>query len=153
MNGWLIGKVPDAGKNWGQKEKRASKDEVARPMQRTWTWTHFRPGLLRSTASQRVGHDWANWTTTAELTIYVNLLVLICYSKSITSNLNDCVYIGLDLFPLKILCTLRYTNVDHQVIILVVICLHYFTLYFAKPTLKSGHLCHTHIFLLLMVQI
>ena len=26
---WLIGKVPDAGKYWGQKEKRASEDEMA----------------------------------------------------------------------------------------------------------------------------
>ena len=25
---WLIGKVPDAGKDWGQKEKRASADEM-----------------------------------------------------------------------------------------------------------------------------
>ena len=25
----LIGKVPDAGKDWGQKEKRASEDEMA----------------------------------------------------------------------------------------------------------------------------
>ena len=29
VNSWLIGKVPDAGKNWGQKEKRASEDEMA----------------------------------------------------------------------------------------------------------------------------
>ena len=28
-NIWLIGKVPDAGKDWGQKEKRASEDELA----------------------------------------------------------------------------------------------------------------------------
>ena len=28
-NSWLIGKVPDAGKDWGQKEKRASEDEMA----------------------------------------------------------------------------------------------------------------------------
>jgi len=28
-NGWLIGKVPDAGKDWGQKEKRALKDGKA----------------------------------------------------------------------------------------------------------------------------
>ena len=28
VNSWLIGKVPDAGKNWGQKEKRASDDEM-----------------------------------------------------------------------------------------------------------------------------
>ena len=27
-NSWLIGKVPDAGKEWGQKEKRASEDEM-----------------------------------------------------------------------------------------------------------------------------
>ena len=28
-NSWLIRKVPDAGKDWGQKEKRASEDEMA----------------------------------------------------------------------------------------------------------------------------
>ena len=28
-NRWLTGKVPDAGKDWGQKEKRASEDEMA----------------------------------------------------------------------------------------------------------------------------
>ena len=28
-NNWLIGKVPDAGKDWGQKEKRVSLDEMA----------------------------------------------------------------------------------------------------------------------------
>ena len=34
MNSWLIGKVPDAGKNWGQKEKWASEDEMTR-------WHHW----------------------------------------------------------------------------------------------------------------
>ena len=28
-NSWLIGKFPDAGKDWGQKEKRVSEDEMA----------------------------------------------------------------------------------------------------------------------------
>ena len=28
VNRWVIGKVPDAGKDWGQKEKRSSEDEV-----------------------------------------------------------------------------------------------------------------------------
>ena len=28
MNSWLIGKVPNAGKDWGQKEKRVSEDEM-----------------------------------------------------------------------------------------------------------------------------
>ena len=29
MNSWLIGKAPDAEKDWGQKEKRTSEDEMA----------------------------------------------------------------------------------------------------------------------------
>ena len=29
VNSWLIGKVSDAGKDWGQKEKRESEDEMA----------------------------------------------------------------------------------------------------------------------------
>ena len=33
-NSWLIGKVPEARKDWGQKEKRASEDEIA------W-WHHW----------------------------------------------------------------------------------------------------------------
>ena len=28
VNSWLIGKVPDAGKDWGQKAKRVSEDET-----------------------------------------------------------------------------------------------------------------------------
>ena len=29
LNTWLIGKVPNMGKDWGQKEKRVSEDEMA----------------------------------------------------------------------------------------------------------------------------
>ena len=29
VESWLIGKVPDAGKDWGEEEKRASEDETA----------------------------------------------------------------------------------------------------------------------------
>ena len=29
MNSWLIGKDPDAGKDWGQEEKEAMEDEMA----------------------------------------------------------------------------------------------------------------------------
>ena len=36
-NSWLIGKVPDTGKDWQQKEKRASEDEMAR-------WHHWSSG-------------------------------------------------------------------------------------------------------------
>ena len=34
VNSWLIGKVPDAGKDWGQKDKRASEDEMT-------VWHHW----------------------------------------------------------------------------------------------------------------
>ena len=37
-NRWLIGKVPDAGKDWGQKEKRALEDEMVR--QHHWCTEH-----------------------------------------------------------------------------------------------------------------
>ena len=30
MKSWLTGKDPDAGKNWGQEEKRATEDEMVR---------------------------------------------------------------------------------------------------------------------------
>ena len=71
---WLIGKDPDAGKDWRQEEKGMTEDEIgwmASPTQRTWVWVSSRswwwtgkPGMLQSMGSQRVGHDWAtelNW--------------------------------------------------------------------------------------------
>ena len=68
VNIWLIGKVPHAGKDWGQK-KRASEDEmagwIASLEQWTWTWANLRrwwgtgkPGVLQSTGLRRVRHEW-----------------------------------------------------------------------------------------------
>ena len=72
VKSWLIGKDPDAGRDWGQEEKGTTEDEMA-------GWHHrldgrelhlgdgdWQGGLvwLRFTGSQRVGHDWAterNW--------------------------------------------------------------------------------------------
>ena len=48
----------------------------------SWRWTG-RPGVLRSTGSQRVGHDWAtelNWMTSAAMLISVRLLALLLLS-------------------------------------------------------------------------
>ena len=68
VNRQLIGKVPDAGKDWGQKEERVSEGEIA-------GWHHWgNEHELRQTPgdgegqgglaccspwSRRVGHDWA----------------------------------------------------------------------------------------------
>ena len=69
VKGWLIGKDPDAGRDWGQEEKGATENEMA-----GWTWIWVkswswwwtgRPGMLWFMGSQRVRHDWAtelNWT-------------------------------------------------------------------------------------------
>ena len=59
VNSWFIGKYPDSGKDWRQKEKRAAEDESL--MQWRWTWANFgtwwgagRPGVLQSMGLQRV---------------------------------------------------------------------------------------------------
>ena len=53
VNIWLIGKVPDAGKDWGQKKRALEDDWAASLMQWTWTWANFgrwwrtgRPGVV-----------------------------------------------------------------------------------------------------------
>ena len=68
---WLIGKDSNAGRDWGQKEKRTTDGWVASPTRWTWVcvnsrswWWTGRPGVLRFMGSERVGHDWAtelNW--------------------------------------------------------------------------------------------
>ena len=66
----LTRKVSDAGKNWRQKEKRASEDEMAgqhywcNKHESNWAnsrrwWGTRRPGMLQSMGLQRVRHDWA----------------------------------------------------------------------------------------------
>ena len=83
---WLIWKDPDAGKDWRQKEKGTTEDEMvgwhhqlsgpaaaaaAKSLQ-SWVWVDFgswwwtgRPGMLQSMGLQRVRQDRAtelNWT-------------------------------------------------------------------------------------------
>ena len=72
---WLIGKDPDARKDWRQEEKGTAEDEMvwmASLTQWTWVWASSRngwrtgkPGVLQSMESKRVRYDWANelnWT-------------------------------------------------------------------------------------------
>ena len=71
---WLIGKDPDAGRDWGQEEKGTTEGWagwMASLTQWTWIWVDSgswwwtgRPGV-GVMGSQRVRHDWAtelNWT-------------------------------------------------------------------------------------------
>ena len=65
---WLIGKAPDAGKDWagGEGDDRGWDCWMASPTQWTWVWINSgswwwtgKPGELQSVGSQRVRHDWA----------------------------------------------------------------------------------------------
>ena len=65
--GWLIRKDPDAGKDWGQEEKRDREWDawMASPTRWTWVWANYKwwwrtgkPGVLQSMGSQRVRHNW-----------------------------------------------------------------------------------------------
>ena len=58
---WLIGKDPDAGKDWRQKEKGMTEDEMT-GWTRVWArfgnwWWAGKPGMLQSMGLQRVGHN------------------------------------------------------------------------------------------------
>ena len=70
---WLIGKDPDAGKDWRWEEKGKTEDEMVGWHHRldgwvwagsgSWWWTRM-PGELQSLGSQRVRHNWEtemNW--------------------------------------------------------------------------------------------
>ena len=71
---WLIGKYPDAGRDWGQEEEGMTEDGMAGwHLLTPWTWVWVasgswwwtgRLGLLRLVESERVRHDWVtqlNW--------------------------------------------------------------------------------------------
>ena len=73
---WLIGKDPDAGRDWGEGgegDTRGWDGWMASLTQWTWVWVNSgsvwwtgRPGVLLFMGSQRVGHDWVtelNWLT------------------------------------------------------------------------------------------
>ena len=73
VKNWLIGKDPDAGKDWGQEEKGMTEDEMVwmtSPTRWTWVWGSSRswwwtrrPGVLQSMGLQ--SRTWlSDWTAT-----------------------------------------------------------------------------------------
>ena len=56
MKNWLIGKDPDAGKDWRQEVKEATEDEIV-VRHHQLNGHKFEPGVLQFMGSQRVGHD------------------------------------------------------------------------------------------------
>ena len=67
VKSWLIGKDPNAGKDWGQEEKGMTEDEMVEwhhPLkghefeQTQRRWRTGKCGVLRSMELQSVGHNW-----------------------------------------------------------------------------------------------
>ena len=44
LKSWLMGKDPDAGKDWGQEEKEVTKDEIIGWLTQ-WTWLWANSGI------------------------------------------------------------------------------------------------------------
>ena len=95
---WLIGKDPDAGRDWRQEEKGTTEEEMVGWHHRhnghefwvgsgNWWWTG-KPGVLQSMGSQRVRHDWGtelNWKRNEVLidaTMWMNLLNIMLSERS-----------------------------------------------------------------------
>ena len=78
MKSWLIGKDPDAGKDWRQEEEgddRGWDGWMASPTQWTWVWASSgswwrtgKPGVLQSMGLQRVGLN--AWTIATAIDIW-----------------------------------------------------------------------------------
>ena len=74
VKGWLIGKDPDAGRDWGPERRGRQRMRWLDGITAWWAWVWVnsgswwwtgRPGVLQFMGLQIVGHDWAtelNWT-------------------------------------------------------------------------------------------
>ena len=84
VKNWLIGRDPDAGKDWRQ-EKAMTEDEMVWWMTSltqwtgvwvssgSWWWTR-KPSVLQSMGSQRVRHDWVRLNWTDSMNIWTSVL-------------------------------------------------------------------------------
>ena len=80
VKNWLIGKDPEAGKDWRCEEKGLTGWDVwmASPARWIWVWASsgswwwtWKAGVLQSMGLQRVGHDWVtelNWSFALPMT-------------------------------------------------------------------------------------
>ena len=96
VKNWLIGKDPDAGKDWRQEEKEAGSRGwdgwMASLTQWTWVWTNFcrqwrteKTGVLKSAESQRAGCNSMTEQTKIKPNGYVWIFVLKCrYTSNFT---------------------------------------------------------------------
>ena len=84
VKNWLIGGVPDSGKDLRQEEKRTTWTkllygttnlmDMSLSNSGSWWWTG-KPGLVQSMESQRVGYDWVTEVTDQRMLRYQVILM------------------------------------------------------------------------------
>ena len=78
---WFTGKDPDAGKDWGQEEKRATKDKSWMASLTQWTWVWQNEGDSEGQGSPVCCSSWGH--RELETTWQLNNNVDICYKVQI----------------------------------------------------------------------
>ena len=76
----LIRKDPDTGKDWRQKEKRATEDEMASPTQWTWVWASSR----RNSKGQRSLAYYSPWSREQLDTALASEQRSFCFIRTVT---------------------------------------------------------------------
>ena len=126
VRNWLIGKDPDAGKDWRQKEKGMKRMRWLDGITTQWAWVYVnsghwwwtgRPGMLQSMRSQIVRHDWEtelNNILKGFQHTFIPYIVFLVYSvflwifRDHTNNSLNTDYIFYNVF----LFILKYTDVS-----------------------------------------
>ena len=84
VKSWLIGKDPDAGRNWGQEEKGTREDEMAGWCHRLdgrWVWVNWswwwtgRPGVLRFMGVAKSRTRLSDWTELSNTNLLLTSII------------------------------------------------------------------------------
>ena len=131
---WLIGKDPDAGRDWGAGEEgddRGWDSWMASPTWWMWVWVNsgswWWTGRLWFMGFQRVGHDWVtelNWT---EISSNINSYNLSQnWSERNGINISNClsshsIHLPCEVFDIAIIIALDLLHCGYLIIITIVL--------------------------------
>ena len=113
---WLIGKDPDAGKDWRREERgwmTGWDGWMVSPTQWIWVWVSSgswwwtgKPGMLQSMGSQRAKHDWATELTERFSTVFI----FHCIYSGVRCHSQKLKWIS----HIVVLCTSKHSLESHE---------------------------------------